>query len=72
MSSTTPNADMASLCQEAEFIPLQLQMSLVSLPDGERDGAVIATRNGCATVVHADIRGLVTSGQICVAGLPSL
>jgi hypothetical protein len=34
-----PNADMASLCQEAEYIPLQLQMSVIPLPDGERDGA---------------------------------
>jgi len=33
------NADMASLCQEAEYIPLQLQMSVIPLPDGERDGA---------------------------------
>jgi G3E family GTPase len=33
------NADMASHCQEAERIPLQLQMSLIPLPDGERDGA---------------------------------
>lgn len=27
---------------------------------------------GCATVVRADMRGLVTSRQIYVAGLPSL
>ena len=33
---------------------------------------LVATREGCATVVHADIRGLDTSRQIYVAGLPSL
>lgn len=31
-----------------------------------------ATRWGCAMAAHADQRGLGTSGQICVAGLPSV
>ena len=38
-SRLSSNVDMASLCQEAERIPLQLQMSLIPLPDGERDAA---------------------------------
>ena len=33
---------------------------------------LVATRDGCATVAHADMRGLDTSRQIYVAGLPSL
>lgn len=33
---------------------------------------LVATRDGCATVAHADMRGLGTSKQICVAALPSL
>lgn len=40
-------------------------------PDGERDG-VGATAWWRATVVHADMRGLGTSRQGCVAGLPSV
>ena len=60
---------MAYFCQAATQVPLQsYRYQLNVLPDGERDGTLDATRNGCATVVHADIRGLVTSGQICVAG----
>jgi hypothetical protein len=67
------NVDMAYLCQEATPIPLRLYRCQSNpLPDGERDGAFDATREGCATVVHADIRGLDTSRQIYVAGLPSL
>ena len=34
--------------------------------------STVATCDGCATVAHADIRGLGTSRQIYVAGLPSL
>ena len=67
------NVDMAYFCQEATQIPLQsYRCQSNPLPDGERDGAIDATREGCATVVHADIRGLDTSRQIYVAGLPSL
>ena len=39
---------------------------------GNATEPVVATRDGCATVVHADMRGLDTSRQVCVAGLPSL
>jgi hypothetical protein len=66
-------ADMAYFCQVATKVPLQFyRYPSNPLPDGERGGAIDATREGCATVVHADIRGLDTSRQIYVAGLPSL
>ena len=67
------NNDMVYFCQEATQIPLQSNKCDSNLlPDGEHDGAFDATREGSATVVHADIRGLDTSRQIYVAGLPSL
>ena len=71
--SNVDMADMAYFCQVAKKIPLQsCRFQSNPLPDGERGGAIDATRKGCATVVHADIRGLGTSRQIYVAGLPSL
>jgi hypothetical protein len=52
---------MAYFCQATTKIPLQSnRFDSNPLPDGERGGAIDATREGCATVVHADIRGLDT------------
>ena len=57
------NVDMAYLCQVAKTIPLQsYRFQSNPLPDGERDGAIDATRKGCATLVHADIREGLGSG----------
>ena len=72
LGPVSSNVDMASLCQEAVTNPLQLQIYESRCRTGNATEPVVATRNGCATVVHADMRGLVTSRQIYVAGLPSL
>ena len=66
-------ADMASLCQEAARIPPAVaDVMNTRCRTGNATEPLVATREGCATVAHADIRGLDTSRQIYVAGLPSL
>src|SRR5450631_1743307 len=57
--------DMASLCQVAARVPLQVQMCIsIRCGTGNATEPLVSTRVGCATVVHADIRGLDTSRQI--------
>ena len=73
MLPLSSSVDMASLCQEAAPIPLRMQMLMnTRCRTGNATEPEVATHEGCATVVHADMRGLVTSRQIYVAGLPSL
>jgi hypothetical protein len=56
------NSAHPSLCSAAKPKP--------DAAGGTRRSLVVATREGCATVAHADIRGLGTSRPMCVAGLP--
>ena len=75
-SRTTANADMASFVKSSRLRAHRFLCDAdvvdICCRTGNATESWVATRDGCATVVHADMRGLITSRQVFVAGLPSL
>jgi hypothetical protein len=70
------NVDMASFVKSSQLRAHRFLCDADPIDTCCRTGnateSLVATRDGCATVVHADMRGLITSRQVFVAGLPSL
>ena len=67
------NVSYGFFLSEGRTNPVQLQCSFENrCRTGNAAEHLVATREGCATVPHADMRGLATSRQMCVAGLPPL